>query len=310
MEIVLHSTAHVFTQNICYELGSFIAEFQAVNNCDDQSAVPALMNPDNSTVLMGNDLANSDPRNVDTDLMEESVTIDELEEFQSYLFTVLVATVEGNASFSEVGCDITLPDGKLVQYIPELLDGRHDHHTHMHTHTCTHTHAAHTQHAHTHMHTHVHTHPHTNIHTYTYTYVHIIYMYMQHVSVFTYKVLFSRQYSLINPLYTHTTHTFTYTHIYTCTHLVPSSPPGNVTFTITSNTTADVMWNAPPVLDQNGIITSYTVNITNLETHVPIIMTTPNARTLLPIEGTLPSLSSKYIPFLTYPVVFSCCILR
>ena len=50
----------------------------------------------------------------------------------------------------------------------------------------------------------------------------------------------------------------------TCT--APSSPPSNYTAVALSSRSILLTWDAPPVEGQNGIITGYTVNITELET--------------------------------------------
>ena len=50
----------------------------------------------------------------------------------------------------------------------------------------------------------------------------------------------------------------------TCT--APSSPPRNYAGVALSSRSILLTWDAPPVEGQNGIITGYTVNITELET--------------------------------------------
>ena len=49
-------------------------------------------------------------------------------------------------------------------------------------------------------------------------------------------------------------------------YTVPSSPPRNYTAVALSSRSILLTWDTPPVEGQNGIITGYTVNITELET--------------------------------------------
>jgi len=45
---------------------------------------------------------------------------------------------------------------------------------------------------------------------------------------------------------------------------VPSAPPQNVTTMVINSTSISVYWDPPPLDDQNGVITGYTVIITNI----------------------------------------------
>ena len=71
---------------------------------------------------------------------------------------------------------------------------------------------------------------------------------------------------------------------------VPSSPPSNYTAVALSSRSILLTWDAPPVEGQNGIITGYTVTITELETgEVSTMFTESNNLTLYPLQ-----------PFTTY----------
>ena len=48
--------------------------------------------------------------------------------------------------------------------------------------------------------------------------------------------------------------------------VVPSGPPQNITPQASSARSLYITWNPPAAAEQNGIITSYTVNITGVET--------------------------------------------
>jgi len=48
----------------------------------------------------------------------------------------------------------------------------------------------------------------------------------------------------------------------------PSAPPQNVTTLVINSTSISVFWNPPPFDDQNGVITSYRVIVTNQNTTV------------------------------------------
>ena len=80
-----------------------------------------------------------------------------------------------------------------------------------------------------------------------------------------------------------------------CYLTVPSSPPRNSAAVALSSRSVLLTWDAPPVEGQNGIITGYTVNITELETGEVSTMFT-EARNL-----TLYSLR----PFTTYGLLVS-----
>ena len=49
-------------------------------------------------------------------------------------------------------------------------------------------------------------------------------------------------------------------------YTAPSYPPSNYTAVALSSRSILLTWNAPPAEGQNGIITGYTINITELET--------------------------------------------
>ena len=71
---------------------------------------------------------------------------------------------------------------------------------------------------------------------------------------------------------------------------VPSSPPSNYTAVSLSSHSILLTWDAPPVEGQNGIITGYIVNITELETgEVSAIFTESHNLTLYSLQ-----------PFTTY----------
>ena len=76
---------------------------------------------------------------------------------------------------------------------------------------------------------------------------------------------------------------------------VPSSPPSSYTAVALSSRSILLTWDAPPVEGQNGIITGYTVNITELETgEVSAIFTESNSLTLYSLQ-----------PFTTYGFLVS-----
>ena len=71
---------------------------------------------------------------------------------------------------------------------------------------------------------------------------------------------------------------------------VPSSPPSNYTAVALSSRSILLTWDAPPVEGQNGIITGYAVNITELETgEVSAVFTESQNLTLYSLQ-----------PFTTY----------
>ena len=76
---------------------------------------------------------------------------------------------------------------------------------------------------------------------------------------------------------------------------VPSSPPSSYTAVALSSRSILLTWDAPPVEGQNGIITGYTVNITELETgEVSAMFTESNNLTLHSLQ-----------PFTTYGFLVS-----
>ena len=80
-----------------------------------------------------------------------------------------------------------------------------------------------------------------------------------------------------------------------CTCTAPSSPPRNYTAVALSSRSILLTWDAPPVEGQNGIITGYTVNITELETEeVSTIFTESHNLTLYSLQ-----------PFITYGFLVS-----
>ena len=75
----------------------------------------------------------------------------------------------------------------------------------------------------------------------------------------------------------------------------PSSPPSNYTAVALSSRSILLTWDAPPVEGQNGIITGYTVNITELETReVSTMFTESHNLTLYSLQ-----------PFTTYGFLVS-----
>jgi len=70
----------------------------------------------------------------------------------------------------------------------------------------------------------------------------------------------------------------------------PSSPPSNYTAVAISSRSILLRWDVPPVEGQNGVITGYTVNITELETgELSTMFTESNNLTLYSLQ-----------PFTTY----------
>lgn len=55
-----------------------------------------------------------------------------------------------------------------------------------------------------------------------------------------------------------------YSQLVHCIFVVPSAPPQNITSEVINSTVILIFWNPPPLVNQNGIITSYQVMITNL----------------------------------------------
>lgn len=85
-----------------------------MNNCSNQSPVDPVMEQV-VEVLASENFQNSPDPGIASDsggLQIESIEIRNLEEFQSYVFSVSIATAEGsNPGRGPSGCDMTLTDG-------------------------------------------------------------------------------------------------------------------------------------------------------------------------------------------------------
>ena len=80
--------------------------------------------------------------------------------------------------------------------------------------------------------------------------------------------------------------TFTYIHLF----LVPSTPPINITVYSLNSTAIQTEWNAPELIDQNGILTSYQVKYNGfvLDTTERSLNLSIN-RTFVSLTGLLPN---------------------
>ena len=67
--------------------------------------------------------------------------------------------------------------------------------------------------------------------------------------------------------------------------LVPSSPPTSVASSVLSSSTVQLSWSPPDPTGQNGIITSYTVIVSNTATSETITYTTNANTTSLLVSG-------------------------
>ena len=61
-----------------------------------------------------------------------------------------------------------------------------------------------------------------------------------------------------------------------CSHAVPETAPLNLSVQATDSQTLVLSWEAPLPEDRNGIITQYTVNITEMETGILLQLATNN----------------------------------
>ena len=71
---------------------------------------------------------------------------------------------------------------------------------------------------------------------------------------------------------------FALTEIY---YTAPSGAPVNIVATSLSSTSVELSWNPPPTDQQNGIITDYYINMTEVETGVTVQLTVTGATSLL-----------------------------
>ena len=69
--------------------------------------------------------------------------------------------------------------------------------------------------------------------------------------------------------------------------LEPSGTPNSIQITIFSSTSIEVRWLPPDFIDQNGVITGYTVILTNMETGTSHEYNTSASVTVQHIEGKL-----------------------
>ena len=69
----------------------------------------------------------------------------------------------------------------------------------------------------------------------------------------------------------------------------PSGTPNTIQITILSSTSIEVQWQPPDFHDQNGIITGYTVILTNIETGLSHEYNTSGNVRVQHIEGKLMS---------------------
>ena len=67
--------------------------------------------------------------------------------------------------------------------------------------------------------------------------------------------------------------------------LAPSSPPTSVASSVLSSSTVQLSWSPPDPTGQNGIITSYTVIVSNTATSETITYTTNANTTSLVVSG-------------------------
>ena len=76
----------------------------------------------------------------------------------------------------------------------------------------------------------------------------------------------------------------------------PSGPPNEIQITILSSTSIEVRWLPPDFIDQNGVITGYTVILTNMETGSSHEYSTSDNVRMQHIEGKLllPYNATKY----------------
>ena len=56
----------------------------------------------------------------------------------------------------------------------------------------------------------------------------------------------------------------------------PSAPPQNIDGFAIDHTTIRLMWEPPPLYLRNGLVTQYSINVTERETHLTFLYTTPN----------------------------------
>ncbi len=61
----------------------------------------------------------------------------------------------------------------------------------------------------------------------------------------------------------------------------PSTPPQNIDGFAIDHTTIRLMWEPPPLYFQNGLVTQYTINVTERETGFTFQHTTPNLEILI-----------------------------
>ena len=64
-------------------------------------------------------------------------------------------------------------------------------------------------------------------------------------------------------------------------YTVPSGAPENIVVLLPTSTSAQLSWSPPPADQQNGIITDYYINMTEVETGVTVQLTVTGATTLL-----------------------------
>ena len=73
--------------------------------------------------------------------------------------------------------------------------------------------------------------------------------------------------------------------IYNCCITGPSAPPQNVTTKVISSASISVSWDPPPIGDQNGVITNYSIIIANLNrTNSSTIVVTNTSFTAVDLE--------------------------
>ena len=63
-------------------------------------------------------------------------------------------------------------------------------------------------------------------------------------------------------------------------HTAPSAPPQNIDGFAIDHMTVQLMWDPPPLYQQNGVITSYLINVTERETGLVFTRSTTDLRTL------------------------------
>ena len=64
-------------------------------------------------------------------------------------------------------------------------------------------------------------------------------------------------------------------------YTVPSGAPENIVALSPTSTSVQLSWSPPPADQQNGIVTDYYINMTEVETGVTIQLTVTGATTLL-----------------------------